>query len=270
MKSLIILSLFSLASSCGDSNYVPPASIVINKVQSEENLKKIYSSSLKQVHIRVFYEPGAEPFAGNNDRGQPVWGLLEKNIQAVFNIRSQNINLMVPKELTSMTLLPAQNKVEWSAEEVNSLSSTLGVAALTEELAFFTVIFLKGSFKSEGSNPNSILGISLNGTTVIAIFKDAINLLGPSGESLVVKFGEQATLVHEIGHALGIVANGVNAVSDHHDKEHGNHCTNTSCVMYWMNEGNKDLLEFIRGVVQNGNSTLYGALCLDDIKAYTP
>lgn len=225
---------------------------------------------MANVHVRVFYEPGAEPFAGNNAKGQPVWGLLEQNLQTVFETRNQTLTLHVPKTLGEMTEVPSQDKTNWSAQEIFDFVGTLGVQESTNESAYFSIVFLNGVFHTGQSPSPGTLGVSITGTTVIAIFKEAIRRLGPSDQSLTVKFGEQATLVHEMGHALGIVANGVDPVEDHHDEEHGSHCTNTSCVMYWMNEGNRDLLEFIQGIVQDGNITLYGQQCLDDIKAYRP
>lgn len=270
MRLILTLPLFFFLLSCGNDSYTPSSATVINKSQTEANLKKFYGTEMKNLHVRVYYEPGAEPYAGNNSRSQPVWGLLEQNIREVFTTRNQVITLNVPKELAQMNLLPAQNKTDWSANEIDSFAKTLGVPTSTNDTSFFTIVFLKGAFNSGEAISNTVLGVSLAGTTTIAIFKDAIQLLGPSSESLTVKFGEQATLVHEMGHALGVVANGVNAVEDHHDEAHGSHCSNSNCVMYWMNEGNKDLLQFIQGIVQEGNVTLYGSQCLDDIKAYKP
>jgi hypothetical protein len=270
VNRLLYFSFIFLFLSCGKSDFVPTSASVVNKSQTPENLRKFYGTSMKHLYVRVFYEPGAEPYAGKNSRDQPLWGLLEENIKKVFEVRTQSTQTNVPKELNEMNLVPAQNKESWTATEVNDFAKTLGVPESSAESSFFTIVFLKGAFNSGQEISNSVLGVSIAGTTVIAIFKDAIRLLGPSDESLTVKFGEQATLVHEMGHALGIVANGVSAVEDHHDQEHGAHCSNSSCVMYWMNEGNQDLLEFIQGLVSEGNKTLFGSQCLDDIKAYAP
>jgi hypothetical protein len=265
---LLILSLLII--SCGNDDYVPPPTVFTNKIQSKENLNKFYGPEMTNIYVRVFYEAGAEPYAGDNAKGQPVWGLLEQNIKTVFETRNQTVTTHVPKELVDMNQFADKEKESWTAQEIFDFSKTLGVPDSTKQTAYFSIIFLNGAFNTGEEVSNGTLGISITGTTVIAIFKDAIRRLGPSGESLTVKFGEQATLVHEMGHALGIVANGVDAVEDHHDEEHGSHCSNSSCVMYWMNEGNKDLLEFVQGIVQDGNVTLYGSQCLDDIKAYRP
>lgn len=270
MKFLFSFLFIFLLYSCGNSDYIPTSASVVNKSQTPENLQKFYGTNMRQLYVRVFYEPGAEPYAGKNARDQPVWGLLEENIKKIFEVRSQNTAVNIPKELNEMNLLTAQNKDSWTATEVHQFASSLGVPESSADSSFFTIVFLKGAFNSGEQISNSVLGVSIAGTTVIAVFKDAIRQLGPSDESMVVKFGEQATLVHEMGHALGIVANGVSVVEEHHDAAHGAHCSNSSCVMYWMNEGNQDLLEFIQGLVTEGNKTLFGSQCLDDIKAYSP
>jgi hypothetical protein len=271
VKKLVLFALFSLLiNSCGNDDYLPPPTVYTSKIQSKENLNKFYGKDMTNVYVRVFYEIGAEPYAGDNAKGQPIWGLLERNIKTVFEVRNQTVTTHVPKELNEMHQLTSKDKETWTAIEILDLSNTLGVPSSTPQSSYFTVIFLNGAFHTGQDASPGTLGISITGTTVVAVFKDAIRRLGPSDASLTVKFGEQATLVHEMGHALGLVNNGVTPVEDHHDEEHGSHCSNSNCVMYWMNEGNKDLLEFVRGIVQEGNVTLYKQQCLDDIKAYNP
>ena len=82
---------------------------------------------------------------------------------------------------------------------------------------------------SDGIQPGTI-GVSLTGTTVIAIFKDVIESSGVRSDGIVPKFIEQSTIVHELGHALGLVNNGVSISSDHHDADNGAHCINDICV----------------------------------------
>jgi hypothetical protein len=270
VRFLFYLIFSFLIISCGDSDFVPTSASVINKSQTPENLNKFYGPNMRHLYVRVYYEAGAEPYAGKNNRDQPLWGLLEENLKKIFEVRTQNTQVNIPKELNEMNLVTAQGKDSWTPGEIVEFAQTLGVPPTDEASSFFTILFLKGAYNSGEQISNSVLGVSITGTTIIAIFKDAIRQLGPSDESLVVKFGEQATLVHEMGHALGIVANGVSAVTEHHDQAHGAHCSNSDCVMYWMNEGNQDLLQFIQGLVTEGNKTLYGPQCLDDIKAYSP
>jgi hypothetical protein len=85
----------------------------------------------------------------------------------------------------------------------------------------------------------------------------------------VVRFVEQATIIHELGHAFGIVDNGVPMVTPHRDTDHGAHCDNDKCVMYYLNEGASDATAFVRDKVLTGNQILFDAHCLADADAIT-
>ena len=88
-----------------------------------------------------------------------------------------------------------------------------------------------------------MIGFSINDTPIIAVFKDVVVT---SGGPAVQKFVEQSTLVHEMGHALGFVNNGVPLASSHQDSVHGAHTVNSNCIMYWLNEGASDMAAFVQ------------------------
>jgi hypothetical protein len=77
-------------------------------------------------------------------------------------------------------------------------------------------------------------------------------------------------VVHEIGHALGLVNDGVDMVADHHDVQNGKHCTNQDCVMYWLNEGASDMTSFVTGGLFGGSEPpiVFGQKCLDDTRSF--
>ena len=77
---------------------------------------------------------------------------------------------------------------------------------------------------------------------------------------------EQVTLVHEFGHAIGMVNRGVPMVEDHHDTDHGAHCSNPDCVMYWTVEG-ADIVGFIQSRLLGASDVLFGPECLADFDA---
>jgi hypothetical protein len=83
----------------------------------------------------------------------------------------------------------------------------------------------------------------------------------------VRKFVEQSTLVHEFGHAVGLVNNGVAMVSAHQDTAHGAHDTSSACVMYYANEGASDAAQFAQRYITTGNEVIFDSACLADTAA---
>ncbi|MEN0059089.1 MAG: hypothetical protein AAGB31_09655, partial [Bdellovibrio sp.] len=114
-----------------------------------------------------------------------------------------------------------------------------------------------------------VIGVSLTGTPIIAIFKDVVQSTSGNPNGAVPKFVEQSTMVHEMGHALGFVNNGVPMVTSHQDTAHGAHTTNSNCVMYWLNEGTSDLTQFVLHYINSGNTVMWGSQVLQDAQAYS-
>lgn len=79
-----------------------------------------------------------------------------------------------------------------------------------------------------------------------AIFKDKIRdstsgLLSASPADV-----EKAVVVHEMGHLLGLVDNGIPMVEPHEDPDHPHHSDNDDSVMFWAVETNP-VQNFFRG-----------------------
>jgi len=130
-----------------------------------------------------------------------------------------------------MTNLGVLEQNNYTRENVESLASDIQQYTNKTADKGIVIIFLDGYYIKDGKPESRILGINLNGTPLLAIFKPVVESASNSkAEQALI---EQSTIVHEIGHALGLVNNGVRATSAHHDTEHGAHCTNTKCVMYW-------------------------------------
>jgi hypothetical protein len=248
---LTILSIFS----CGKTTKQKSSMVV-------QDVSAIYRANLLKVH--VFYETGAEPYTDGALPGVQIWNLLERNLEALFQGRSKPPLISVPKTLAEMTLLSSAPRTKWSVENVLSLSKSLSVAAPSGTKAF-KILFLNGR-AAEGAG---VIGFHIDGTTVMAIFKDVIK---ENGNAFVRRFVEQATLIHEMAHALGLVNNGVPMRSEHQDKAHGAHCKNQDCVMYWSNEGASDLQSFYQKILLSGGDpeslVMFDAQCLEDTRRY--
>ncbi|MCB0309209.1 MAG: hypothetical protein KDD48_07540 [Bdellovibrionales bacterium] len=212
--------------SCGNS---PPFSQVV------------LSPDINHILVEVDYMENMAPFT-NTSTNEPLWSFLENNISALFQ---DTKSLTVPKSLNAMQEIPARNQ-NYMLDDILSLADEYRDQKETDgPTASLYIIFLDGYLKHEGQIKNSVIGISVSGTSIIAVFKPVI--YSRAFPLPAVKFFiEQSVLIHEAGHAFGLVNNGLALTSDHHDQEHGAHCTNSSCVMYYLNEGVSDLIEFIR------------------------
>jgi hypothetical protein len=80
------------------------------------------------------------------------------------------------------------------------------------------------------SGDTRVLGYAHHGSSVV-MFKDSIE---KAGSGLVLQGNvEDAVIVHEAGHLLGLVDNGIPMQVDHLDSAHGQHDMNEQCIMYW-------------------------------------
>ena len=135
--------------------------------------------------------------------------------------------------------------------------------------ALVTALYLDGHYAGEGDD-GAVLGLAFGGDA-IALFadrlKESCGATGPKAKT-VCAVTEAGVVLHEFGHLLGLVNDGTPMVAAHQDSEHGAHCTNPDCIMYYTND-RKGFAELIGKRVQQGNEdvTAFDESCLADLKA---
>lgn len=261
LRLLFVTVITCFYQSCSD-----PQSIVNAQLQAAALANQYFKVST-QVTIEVHYEPGAEPFVGANASGRVYWTILRDNLQAIFQYRSSPPILDVPTQLSEMHPLLAQGRTSWTSQDIQSLFIQNHQNPSSSSEARFYIYFLNGYY-NDGSGPNTgTIGVQLTGTPIIAIFKSVVAASGSNPNGPVPKFVEQSTLVHEMGHALGFVNNGVPMTADYQDAAHGAHSNDPNCVMYYLNEGAGDLAAFIQKYLQSSSVTMWGPNVLDDARS---
>jgi hypothetical protein len=118
---------------------------------------------------------------------------------------------------------------DWTAEELRALADRASRVDQGNGRAVLRILFLGGTF--EGSS--EVLGVAVRGD-VLALFSDSIE-----GSRTPVLSGdtiEEAVLVHELGHLLGLVDLARN--TGRADPDHPGHSPNQRSVMYWAVESN--------------------------------
>lgn len=286
VASIAILAAFSaLASACGKKNDSHDVTAETFGHSPYDLPSSFFSNAVNQFVVEVDYEvgptptppaaatAGATPYVGTTQSGISYWSILEDNLKKATSQKTPVPTVIVPKALSEMRAIPFQNKQTWTPTEIYHLAESIRTQRSTPNQGAFFILFLAGYLDDENNpgTPNTnVIGVSLSGTTIIAIFKPVVRSSGnPAG--LVPIYVEQSTMVHEIGHSLGLVNNGLPMATSHQDSSHGAHCTNPNCVMYWENEGIANLKSFLQQVMQPGGSTtLFGTECLDDLQNYHP
>lgn len=254
MKNIILLLLVIVAA-CGKM-----PQFRLKSSLEPQSVSAIYGSAT--LNIKVFYEPGAEPYT-DQVLTFKTFDLFHKNIDALFEGKTNRPMILVPRELSEMTKLSVQSKTTWTVEEVLALSESNPVPPGVDA-SNFSIFFLNGRSKDN----SSAIGFHISKTNVIAIFKDVVKSTTTAANPLVPKYVEQATLVHEMGHALGLVDNGVPMYTPHKDTSHGAHCSNPDCVMYYSNEGTASMLNFATQKVAKLSFIMFDQQCLNDAQNY--
>nr|MBA3498912.1 hypothetical protein [Deltaproteobacteria bacterium] len=186
------------------------------------------------------------------------------NIDRLFASKK---TLVIPRTTATMQSIGAVGDEQLTVPDLLALANThrAGRDSATEKTYY--VLFVSGFFTDANGPNNAVLGVSIGDTGVIVMFKDVVR--SASGLSNIQRYVEQSTLVHELGHAIGLVNNGVPLASPHQDAEHGAHCTNESCVMFWQNEGASAMAAWATQFVLTSNTILFKPECLADVDALT-
>ncbi len=250
-KIPVLVLLFLGMSSCSDSETV---------LVPTDNFVSNFYTNTRSLTILVGYEEGASPFVKYNTFD--AWDVCKQNITDLLDTRG--INLKVPVGIEEMTNLGALEQNNYTRENLASFAQGIQKNDNATEDKSIVVLFLNGYYIKDGMPKQKILGINLDGTPVIAVFKPVIKSASNSAAEQALI--EQSTIVHEIGHALGLVNNGVPVTSAHQDANHGAHCINPKCVMFWQNSGTK-IQQFVQPFLLSGKVQLFGNQCKSEIKA---
>lgn len=243
---------------CGEKSSEGTTQVIrANNAQTATSLFQ----STSNLRINVFYETGAEPFVGNFASGNAVWSLACDNITHLFQWRTVAPTITCPTTLGNMTEIGNSNTNSWSLEALINLNDNHSPSSVSNTVDL-NIYFVNGFYESG----NTVLGLSISGTNIMAIFKDVIE---GSGGTTVQRFVEQSTIIHEIGHAFGLVNNGITMHTNHQDVANGNHTTDKDCVMYHLNEGRSDLIKFVQDYIINGNTIMWGNLVQQDVQQFS-
>lgn len=223
-----------------------------------------FDPAITKVVIEIDYENGQEPYTGNIIGFGNTFDPMVANIDRVFAHKKQ---LTIPTTTAQMQSIGSVNDEELTPADILTLASLHRDQHDSADTKTYYIVFVSGYY-TDGAGPNhGVLGVSIGNSGVVAMFKDVIRTTQSLTTPNTERYVEQSTLIHEVSHAIGLVDNGIPMVVGHKDAEHGAHCNNPNCVMYWLNEGASDASSFAISRLVTGSSIIFDNACLADVDA---
>jgi len=222
-------------------------------------LKYIRGDEYSRLELEVDAVAGLEPKGGAS---APVLAALGRSID-----KSGGIALRADGELAAH----AEDFV-WSFAELSALAQQTFEDRADTRVSIH-MLFVDGHYEDDGAS-GVVLGLAWDHRH-IALFKDNISracnsrstlgLLDPAACQRV----EAAVWLHEVGHVLGLVDNGLPMVADHRDPDpaHGRHDADAACVMYWAYDGDAAVDAVLSNLIGGREQLDYCQTNLDDIDA---
>jgi hypothetical protein len=182
--------------------------------------------------------------------------VFEANMEALFEVHPRL--LTIPRTLDEMQQVDVTGD-RFTYDDLVEIAATHRDRRDEGSVRAFYVVFLDGLYHDEVREYPDLLGVSVRDAGVIVIFKPVV------GDGELGAYYEQTTLVHEFGHAIGLVNAGIPMVEDHEDPAHPRHCSSDTCIMGWLNEAPSELRRQVPRAAWPPTSVLYGDQCLADV-----
>jgi hypothetical protein len=218
-----------------------------------------------KILVEIDYQRGAEPYTGSSVAFGDTWRLFRTNAAKLFEGTGKTIE--IPTTLDGMEALSDVSGTQFSSDAVLAIAKQHRQSRTAGDVVAYYVVWLDGIYEEGGQARREVLGVSIGRTGVIAMFKPVIESAALPLVPDLARVVEQTTLVHEFGHAVGLVANGIPLASQHHDMPHGAHCTNDRCIMYYAIEGMEAARDYAQRNVTRSDIVLLGDECLADVVA---
>ena len=204
---------------------------------------KAYPNLVVEIDYPSGYDPNPEAVS-----------TLKATLQEVSGRDSAHV------QIAQSASIPAEPSKQYRWSEIEALESQKRDRHTGGDTAVLYVIYVAGS--SEGdTDQGKVLGAAYRGTSIV-IFKgnvkaNTVENPSPLSGKPEERFVERAVLVHEFGHAAGLVNLGTPMVRNHEDTAGGEgndpvrhgHSINKNSVMHWRVENTGGLLPTLQCVL---------------------
>lgn len=181
------------------------------------------ADAYQSVKLEIQYMPGFPPDATMIGNLAAYLNQLIDKPGGVTVIQSQ-----IPSAGNTVLSLDAISTIEKNSRTVYTSGTQLGVY----------VLYTDGNYTE-----SNVLGFAFRNTSMCILGKTVHDNSGAIGQASRTKL-ETTVVEHEFGHILGLVDLGSAMQIVHKDASHGNHCSNTNCLMYYSSE-TTDILGFL-------------------------
>lgn len=256
LLSACLVAASAVTTLSGCSSVPPPSVLAITRPE------------VTKLYIEVDYEEGAMPYT-NRESNLPDLDLVQENLDVLFAASDKQV--MAETDVDDMENIGKIEGNAFTSSQLLEISRQHRTFVEDSTSTSIHVVFIDGLFREDDSDggevQEGVVGVTIGDGGTIAIFKPVIDQMdrrsGGRG-TLLQRYVEQSTILHEFGHAVGLVENGIEAINDHHDEDNPGHCSNPDCVMYFQNEGGGDLINFLRQAVFEGEDSPQQFLLFDD------
>ncbi len=248
---LYLIPLFFLAS-CSKDDESDPSDFnrnrALNKQRVGDSAHDLLSADkFKRVIVEIQYVQGFEPAAA-----------------AVNNLKTfMEQRLHKPDGITvKMKELPVIGQAAYSVTDISRIEEQYREEYTTpDQLAIY--FFFADSHSSKNTSTGRVLGQAYWNTSMVLFEKTIQELSGGLGQPSRANL-ETVIFHHELGHILGLVNVGTKMVTNHQDPDpdHGAHCDNNACLMYWGIETGDVIKNLIGGTLPQLDQN-----CLNDLQA---
>ena len=245
INGIILMSfLMLIVSSCKKSDTItnlPSINNENNKVVGASANDLLSASKYSSVKIEIQYMPGFQPDA------------------AAVNNLTNFINSLINKPggvTIVQTQIASAGKTVLSLNEIATIEKNNRTVYTSGSQLGIYFLFTDGNYAD-----GNVVGLAFRNTSMSLLGKTIHDNSGGLGQASRTKL-ESTVLEHEFAHILGLVNIGSPMQTNHQDGAHGNHCTNTNCLMYYTSE-TTDIL----GVLITGSIPVLDANCKADLTA---
>ncbi len=241
LRGVVFLLLLVIAFSCDKEDPVSPF-VVNNSVKPVDFLTNNTYTSL---NIELAWVDGYEP--------------TTSAMNHLVTFLNERLNKSGGVTVTQRTI-PSAGRLTMDIDVVREVEKNNRKSVTSGKTLSMWIVFLDAEY-SESTDTQKVLGVAY-GASSIAVFQKSVYTYTP--RDMVSRYAlETFILTHETCHILGLVNNGIPMVSPHQDTEHGAHCSDTDCLMYWKAESNLKLNDLLG----EDDLPVLDASCLADLKA---